>query len=86
MKLAPDKILHLRLGVLLALLLAAVILIAQHAGPGYAVAAGSLALGVGVERYQRIRREGVPSWGDAFASAAAGIVGGLAYEGWVGLS
>ena len=80
MKIKPDIRMHLKLGVPLALLLAAVVLIAQHAGPGYAVAAGSMALGIGVEVYQRIRREGVPSWGDAFASAAAGIVARLAYE------
>ncbi len=82
MKLAQDIRMHLKLGAPLALLLVAVILIAQHAGPGYAVAAGSMALGIGVELYQRIRNEGTASWPDAFASAAAGIVGGLGYEVW----
>lgn len=77
-----DTIMHLKLGAPLALLLVAVILVAQHLGPGFAVAVGSFLLGVGVEMYQKKRREGVPSWGDAFASAAAGIVGGLAYEAW----
>lgn len=77
-----DTKMHLKLGTPLAVMLAGVLLIAHSAGPGYAVAAGSIALGIGVELYQRIRNEGVASWGDAAASAAAGVVGGLSFEAW----
>ena len=82
MRLAPDKLLHLKLGAPLAALLAAVLAVAHYAGPGFAVAAGSVALGVGVELYQRLRGEGTATLADAAASAAVGVVAGLLFEVW----
>jgi VanZ family protein len=80
--LAPDKLLHLKLGVPMAIMLAVVVFVAQYAGPGFAVALGAVWLGVGVEMYQKYRNEGEASWADAAASAAAGVVAGLGYELW----
>lgn len=80
MTIEPDKILHLKLGALLALLLAALAWVTLRIGPGYSVALGSVALGLGVEAYQQYRREGKWELKDAAASAATGVVGGLAWE------
>ncbi len=77
---APDKIAHLKAGALLAALLAVVVWLALTVGPGYAVAAGSVAMGIGVEWYQKARNEGQAEFWDAVASAAAGILGGIFYE------
>jgi hypothetical protein len=80
MTLEPDKIMHLKLGAALAALLALIVLVALYVGPGYAVAFGAVAFGIGVELYQKIHDAGVPSLADAAASAAAGVAGGLLYE------
>ncbi len=82
---APDKILHLKAGALLALLLVAIVYVALHFGPGYAVAAGSIALGVGVEVYQKIRHEGTMELLDAMASAAVGVAVGIGYQAAVAI-
>ena len=80
--LAIDKVMHLKLGVPMAFLLVSIVLIAKNIGAGYAVAFGAVALGVGVEVYQKIRKEGTPDFWDALASAAAGLVLGLGFELW----
>lgn len=79
-KLAPDKITHLKYGVPLAALVAGIGLVAVHISIGFAVAAGSLAIGVGMELNQKLRNEGKPEALDALASGAAGIIAGLLYE------
>lgn len=80
MSLRPDLITHLKWGAPLAASQAAVAYVAVHAGIGWAIALGSIALGIGVELYQRARREGTPAWDDAAASAAPGVVLGLLIE------
>lgn len=82
MEIPRDKLLHLGLGALLALLLVAVLEVARLAGPGWALALGSIALGLGVEGYQQLRGEGKWELRDAAATAAAGVLLGLAYEFW----
>lgn len=82
MQIDDDKRLHLQAGALLALLLVAVALLTLHASPGLAVAAGSVAMGWGVERYQAVRRDGEASYADMTASAAPGVLAGLLFEAW----
>ena len=82
MRLAPDTIVHLKAGFAAAVLLGAVVAASKAFGPGWAVAAGSLALSWGLERYQAIRREGTPSDRDLIAGALPGIVLGIAVEVW----
>ena len=77
MNIPPDKLMHLKLGVPLALLLTVLAYIAAHFGIGYSVAAGSVAFGIGVELYQKMRNEGTLDWMDAVCSAAAGVVLGV---------
>ena len=83
MNIRPDLRLHLKYSPALALLVLGIALVALYFGPGFAVAAGSLAIGVGMEINQKLRGEGTPAWDDALASSAAGIVAGLAYEAWI---
>lgn len=80
MRLAPDKLLHLKLGIPLAVLVAAIAYIAEGVGAGYAVAFGSVAFGIGVEVYQKIRNEGAVEVLDAVCSAAAGVALGIIIE------
>lgn len=82
MKIPADKLVHLKYSPALALLVFGVVLVAQHFGPGFAVAAGSLGIAAGMEYDQKLRKSGKPSPLDALAGAAAGIVGGLLYEAW----
>lgn len=82
MKLAPDTILHLQAGALLAFLLLGVGLLALHVTLGAAIAAGSVTLAWGVERYQAIRGEGDPSDRDLIASASPGLVLAGVIEAW----
>lgn len=82
MNIPPDKLLHLKLGALLALLLAALAWIALAFGPGYSVAVGSVALGLGVEAYQQVRGEGKWELKDAAFTAFTGVAGGLIFEAW----
>lgn len=74
LKLPADKIKHLKGGALVALMLLAVVLLAAHVGLWAGIAAGSVAIGGGLEMYQRARKEGTPSWPDALASALPGLV------------
>lgn len=71
MKLAPDKLLHLKLGLAAALALVVVAGVATATLSG-AVALGSIACGIGYELQQRIRGDGEPSWQDALATAVPG--------------
>jgi hypothetical protein len=84
--LAPDLVRHLKWGVPLAMALAVVAVVAVHVGPGFAVALGAIALGMGLEHYQERRGEGVASVADAAASAAPGVAAGLIYEAWPALA
>jgi hypothetical protein len=77
-----DKLLHLKLGALLALAIAADIALAVYVSPPLAISLGALALAWGVERYQAIRREGVASYADMAAGAVPGQVAALAW-GWL---
>lgn len=74
MNIAPDKRQHLIGGAAVAAALAGVIYLAVTFGWWAGVAAGSLAAGLGVELYQKIRREGQPDPADALASALPGLV------------
>lgn len=60
--------------------LAAIVAVAHLAGPGWAVAFGSVLVGIGCEIYQRVRKEGTPSVRDAAMSAVMGVVAGVGYE------
>lgn len=82
MRIAPDKQMHLKLGIPLSLVIALTVAVALFVGPGYAVMFGSVALGIGVEIYQKIRNEGQFEWSDAACSAAFGVCAGLWYELW----
>jgi len=79
MKIPAEKIKHLQGGAAIALALLAVVLLAKYVGLWAAVMAGSLAAGVGLELYQRWRKEGEANWPDAIASSLPGLVlaGGL---------
>lgn len=82
MNIQPDKLLHLKLGALLALLLAALAWVTLRVGPGYSVALGGVLLGLGVEVYQQVRGQGTFELQDAAYSAAAGVVLGMGWELW----
>ena len=82
MRIPHDKQMHLGLGAPMALIIALASFIALNIGPGYAVMFGSIALGIGVEVYQKLRNEGQFEWADAACSSAAGVIGGLGYELW----
>jgi hypothetical protein len=75
-----DKQLHLIGGFGLVALLAAVLYAGRALGYGWALALGCAALALGVEWYQRIRREGTFSLTDAAWSAAPGVLIGAAWE------
>jgi len=80
MRIPTDKKMHLELGVPLSILLTTISIIAVFVGIGYAVMFGSIAFGIGVEVYQKIRNEGTFSWADAACSAAFGVVAGLGWD------
>lgn len=82
MKIQPDKLMHLKLGVPLAALVAVIALTGIHAGPGFAVALGSASLGIGMELNQKLRKDGTVEVLDAVCSAAAGVLAGLVFEAW----
>lgn len=73
MPLPKDKIQHLTWGAGLALVVGCTALVTK-ASPALAIALASAALGVGVELYQKARNEGEPSWLDALATAAPGLL------------
>ena len=77
---AKDKTLHLIAGTIFVFGTIVILLVARNVGAGAAVALASLGMAYGVERYQAIRKEGTPSLKDMAASAAPGVVLGLAYE------
>jgi hypothetical protein len=79
LKIPADKLKHLQGGAAIAVALLGVVLLARYVGLWAAVAAGSAAAGVGLELYQRWRKEGQANWPDAIASALPGLVlaGGL---------
>lgn len=81
MNIPADKLLHLKYGAALALLLLALSLIAIKLGPHWAIGVGGWVLAWGVERYQAIRREGTASRADMVASALPATV--LAFVVWV---
>lgn len=78
MKLAPDKLLHLKLGLAVALALILVVCLAVLVTPSAGVAVGAILCAIGYELVQKIRREGEPSPKDALASAAPGCLIALA--------
>jgi hypothetical protein len=78
--LPADKRLHLIGGVLFAAGAVVALTIAHFWGPGYAIAAASIGMGYGVERYQAIRNEGAPSNLDWAASSLAGVLVGSVVE------
>ena len=73
--------LHLIGGACIALTLAALFLLLERIGPGLTLVVGSVAFGVGVEVYQRVRGEGEADFIDALLSAAPGCAAGLAWWG-----
>jgi uncharacterized membrane protein YfcA len=79
LKIPEDKRKHLKGGAAIAGVLLVVALLALYVSLAAAVAAGSVALSIGVELYQRWRKEGEPSWPDAITSSLPGLVlaGGL---------
>lgn len=83
-----DKRLHLLAGMLFVAGLAATLAMARWLGWGYALIASSVVMGWTVERYQAIRREGVPSAADWLCSSLPGVLAGAVLEaaqllGWV---
>lgn len=83
MNIPADKLLHLKYGTLFALMTAAAMWFAVRYGIGWATAGGSVVMGWALERYQAIRREGTPSMADAAASAAPGVVLGVALQAYL---
>ena len=78
---APDKRLHLKLGLALAVGMLADLLVAMHVSGPLALVLGALGMAIGVEMYQHVRREGVASYSDAFASALPGLLLAAAWQG-----
>lgn len=78
--LPADKLVHLVLGTLIAAGFSVMLLVEQYAGPGWAIAAASIGMGLGVERYQAIRHEGTPDAMDWLASSSPGTLIGLCVE------
>lgn len=74
--------LHLKGGAAIAAGAAATLWVAGEFGPGYAVAFACTFVGIGVEIYQMVRREGTPAARDAALSAIPGIVAGVVWELW----
>jgi hypothetical protein len=72
-----DERLHLIGGAGIALVLACLLLLVPHIGPGLTLAFGSVLFAVGVEVYQRVRREGEADAMDALISAFPGAMAGL---------
>lgn len=79
LKIPDDMRKHLKGGAAIAVTLLVVALLAVYVGLAAAVAAGSVAFSIGVELYQRWRKEGEPSWPDAITGSLPGLVlaGGL---------
>lgn len=79
MKIPADKILHLKGGALVALAMLITVLLAVYVGLWAGMAFGTVAINVGVEVYQKKRKEGVASWADAGVGSLPGLVaaGGL---------
>jgi hypothetical protein len=75
-----NERLHLLGGVAVAVTIALILLIGAWFGLGWAVAAGSVMAGIGVEVYQGVRKQGTPGWADAALSAAFGVVVGVGLE------
>lgn len=73
MKIPADKLMHLQGGAVVALAMLAIVLLAVYVSKPLAVAAGSVAVAIGIELYQKWRKEGDPSWPDAAASALPGL-------------
>lgn len=80
MKIAPDKIAHLKYGSLAALFFLIMLALGPRIGLGYTIVLASVVMGWGVERYQAIRHEGTPSKADWFASSLPGVLLGLAVQ------
>lgn len=76
--LEPDKVMHLKLGLLWSVLALMMVLAGKYVGVGQAIIAGSVVNAWGVERYQAIRMEGTPCRMDMLASALPGILLGAA--------
>jgi len=70
---------HLVGGVLAALACLLTLQVGARYGIGPAIALGSVLAGIGVEVYQAVRKEGVPSIRDAAISSAAGVALGAAW-------
>lgn len=68
-KLPADKIEHLKWGSAGAIGMVGLLVLALRVHPSVALAVGGVMLGWGVERYQAVRKEGVPSNADAVATA-----------------
>lgn len=75
-----NQKLHLFGGVGVAACVLLVLLVAAWFGLGWAVAAGCVLVGIGIEVYQGVRKQGTPSWQGAALSAAFGTVAGVGYE------
>lgn len=73
-KLPADKVAHLKGGVLVAAAMLITVLLAVYVGLWAGLAFGVCAVNVGVEVYQRKRREGTSSWGDAATGSLPGLV------------
>lgn len=75
-----NEQLHLFGGIAVAACIALVLLVAWYFGPGWAVAFGCTLVGISIELYQGIRKQGTPGWADAALSAAFGVVAGVGFE------
>ena len=74
MRLAPDQLAHLRLGVPVALQALVVALLAVNVGLWAAVLAGAGSINGGYELVQKIRNEGVASATDAAVGTLPALV------------
>jgi membrane protein implicated in regulation of membrane protease activity len=80
MMLAPDKVMHVKGGMLVAIGTILILLIGRHVGAGFAVAIASIVMAWSVERYQAIRRQGTPDVDDIIAGSFPGVMLGELIE------
>lgn len=74
MLIAKDKIAHIAIGLATIVWLWLENYVQAHAGHEYAVALATTSVGIAIEAYQRVRKEGEPSVLDFVATAAPGWV------------
>lgn len=67
-----DKLYHLAAGTITIVSMAVLLFVAQRFGPFLAIALATTLMGVGLEGYQWIRKEGEVAYADALATASPG--------------